>query len=85
MWWFGVVLCVLGGVFFPFCVFEHFCTLVSWFVGVHFLVDYLSVSVTCSSMFESLVPVWLVSVCMLSSKRHFVTFLLVTMLDRNST
>lgn len=58
--------------------------LVSWFVGVPFLVDYLSVSITPSSIFESLVHMWLVSACTLQSKRHFCT-IFVTILHRSST
>lgn len=49
-----------------------------------FLLDYLSVSVTPSSIFESLVHMWLVSACTLQSKRHFCT-IFVTILHTSST
>lgn len=41
--------------FFVVFFFTFLTLLVSWFVAVPFLVDYLSVSVTPSSIFESLV------------------------------
>lgn len=44
-------------VFFVVFFLPFFTPLVSWFVDVPFLVDYLSVSVTPSSIFESLVRV----------------------------
>lgn len=70
--------------FFVLVVFLPFFTmLVSWFVGVPFLVDYLPVSITPSSIFESLVHMWLVPACTLQSKRHFCS-IFVTVLHRSN-
>lgn len=57
--------------------------LASQFVGVKFLVDYLSVSVTPSSMFESFVHLWFQFVCF-NQKDISVPFLLVIILHRGS-
>lgn len=79
VWGFYFSWVFLAVFFLPF-----FTLLVSCFVDVPFLVDYLSVSVTPSSIFESLVHVWLVSACTLQSKRHFCT-IFVTILHRSTT
>lgn len=84
-WWnVEVWVFLFGGFIFLGCFLPFFTPLVSWFVGVPFLVDYLPVSITPSSIFESLVHMWLVSACTLQSKRHFCS-IFVTILHRSST